>query len=900
VSQLPTRDFRLDPFQELALAELDAGRSVLVAAPTGSGKTVVAEHAVELALAEGSRAFYTTPIKALSNQKFHDLARRHGADRVGLLTGDNAVNGDAPVVVMTTEVLRNMIYARSRALDDLRYVVLDEVHYLQDAYRGPVWEEVIVHLPAHVRLVCLSATVSNADELADWLTTVRGPTATVVEHHRPVALDHLYAVEDRGRDELEVVPILRDGQPDPRGRRFDVDPRQSWQGRGRGRGGGSAGRGGGRRPYATPDRVEVVRHLAARSMLPAIQFIFSRAACDDAVRACVRAGLRLTTAAERARVAELVEQHVGGLSDDDLAVLDHDRWASALGDGVAAHHAGMIPPFKEAVEACFLEGLVKVVFATETLALGINMPARTVVIEKLTKFTGERHEALTPAQFTQLTGRAGRRGLDEHGNAMVLWSPFVPFDEVARLAASRSFRLTSSFRPTYNMAGNLVRRYPPEEAHRLLNLSLAQYQADKGVVGLEARLARRTGELAALEAEARCELGDVEEYRRLRDDDQGGARPGGGGPGGGAPGGDDPPAEVERALAALAPGDVVRLGGPGRGAAAAVLSVAERRGTPTRATVITGKRRVLDVSAADLRRVPEVVGRVRLPKPYAPRRPSFQRAAAQAVVALTREAGPEEPPAHTSHPVHRCPDRDGHLRAARQAERARREVADLRRRIEASGDSLARRFDRILQLLDDWGHLDGWALSPKGEQLVRLYHESDLLIAEVLHTGLLDDLDPASLAGLVSCFTYEHRSPVPAPAPWFPRPRDRDRFARIEALATELNDQERRLGLPPTRRPDPGFLPLAHAWAAGEGFDEVLADETLSAGDFVRNVKQLLDLLRQVADAARSPATASAARAAADALFRGVVAASSTVNRSPHDGEGVDDDLAEAVVEGDP
>jgi ATP-dependent RNA helicase HelY len=873
-------DFDLDPFQRRAIAALDAGESVLVAAPTGSGKTVVAEHAVELAVRQGGKASYTTPIKALSNQKFHDLVRRHGIARIGLLTGDNSINADAPVVVMTTEVLRNMIYARSSALDGLQFVVLDEVHYLQDFYRGPVWEEVIVHLPAPVRLVCLSATVSNAEELADWLTAVRGPTATVVETNRPVELENHFLVEDRLNERLELLPTLVKGKPNPRGQRFDVDPREGWRGRSR-------------RRYATPRRLDVVELLDERAMLPAIYFIFSRAACDDAVRACVQSGRRLTTAEERARIREVADRHTASLSDDDLAVLDHARWLNGLEAGIAAHHAGMVPPFKEAVEACFVEGLTKVVFATETLALGINMPARTVVIEKLTKFTGERHESLTPAEYTQLTGRAGRRGIDDHGNAIVLWSPFVTFEAVASLVASRSFKLASAFRPTYNMAANLVRRYEADEAHRLLNLSFAQYQADQDVVVLERRLAQRTQELASLEADATCELGDVDEYRRVVDRERRRAH-------------SSPRREVEDALAGLKPGDVVWLVGGKSAGPAAVLSVAHRRAGSVRVRLITPSRRVVNRGSAEFDEPPAVVGHVELPSPFAPHSTGFQREVADQLGRLrlkrparARATGPDE--AETSgraandHPVAGCPDREKHLRAARQAERVRREVGDIERRIRGHAESLARQFDRVLQLLEAWEYLDGWRLTPRGEQLVRIFHECDLLIAEALESSLLDDLDPPTLAGMVSCFTYEHRSPGPAPEPWFPDARTRQRYEQIAQLAADLNADEGALGLPPTRRPDPGFFALAHAWTAGEGLDDVLADDELSGGDFVRNTKQLLDLLRQIGDAAPSRATATAARRAADAMFRDVVAASSAVTTEGNEGEGVDDDVDDAI-----
>jgi ATP-dependent RNA helicase HelY len=863
---LASYGFELDPFQRRAVDALDASESVLVAAPTGSGKTVVAEYATNLALNDGGKAFYTAPIKALSNQKFGDLTRRYGASRVGLLTGDNSINGAAPIVVMTTEVLRNMIYAGSDALDRLRYVVLDEVHYLQDAYRGPVWEEVILHLPERVRLVCLSATVSNAEELADWISTVRGPTVAVIEERRPVELVNLYCVGDRSSPDLHLLPTLVDGEPNPEASRLDAESLRGPRLRGRPT-----------RRFFTPRRTEVVERLAEDDLVPAIYFIFSRAACDDAVDACVRAGLRLTSPEERPRIRAIAEQHVEALSDGDLDVLGYDRWLDGLEQGIAAHHAGMVPPFKEAVEACFAEGLVKVVFATETLALGINMPARTVVIENLSKFTGERHEFLTAGEYTQLTGRAGRRGIDPVGYAAVLWSPFVPFEQVASLASSRAFRLTSAFRPTYNMAANLVARCEPAEAHHLLNLSFAQYQADRSVVRLEARLEKRRIALAALEEEARCERGDAAEYAQLVDEIEMARRR-------------LQPSrrEVTDALMQLKPGDVIDVSGARNRGRAAVLSFANR-GSESRLKAITDHRKVLTLSSSDFDDVPRVLGHIDLPVPYTPNSRSFQLQVARRLQ-RTRLRGPDtgrrrrQTAEHAEalanadrHPVARCEDRDKHVRAVSQLPRVRAEVEQLERSVKGRTESLARRFDRVLRLMDAWGHLDGWALTEKGVRLAHLYHECDLLITETLEAGLFDDLDPASLAGLVSVFTYEHRSPTPPPAPWFPSSKVRERFTEIERLATELQADEHRAGLTLTRMPEPGFVALAHAWAAGEGLDDVLEDEDLSGGDFVRNVKQLIDLLRQLGQTTRSE-TARVANQAADQLLRGVIAASSMLN----------------------
>ncbi len=846
--------FPLDTFQRAAIDELRAGNSVLVAAPTGSGKTVVAEHALADALANRQRAFYTTPIKALSNQKYRDLCVRHGSERVGLLTGDNSINGDAPLVVMTTEVLRNMIYARASALDNLRYVVLDEVHYLEDAYRGPVWEEVIVHLPRPVRLVCLSATVSNANELAEWITAVRGPTAVVVEHTRPVKLVNLYCSADRTSDRLHLLPTLLDGRANPEGHRFDPETAHRRNGRPRPR-----------RPFSTPSRIDVVERLGEEGFLPAIFFIFSRAACDDAMRLCVDAGIRLTSADERDQIRRIVETRTAALSDSDLHVLGYDQWLLGLEQGIAAHHAGMVPPFKETVEQLFTEGLVKVVFATETLALGINMPARTVVIEKLTKFTGDTHEFLTSGQYTQLTGRAGRRGIDTVGHAIVLWSPFVAFQQVADLAASRSFVLRSSFRPTYNMTANLVRRYHQHEAQRMLNLSFAQFQTDGAIVRIEVRLQRRRAELADM-VDALAASGTSRENLEALRDAHSAARA------------DaetaSPSKSLDAELSRLKPGDVVAL--PGE--RAVVLSVAYRRAGTVRVRLIGQDANLITVSGADLDQAPAVVASVTLPIPFAPNSRTFQREVAEELRRLrARKIAAKEP---RQPKQGKAFDGGPHAKAFRlleQIERAEREIADLDQRVQAQSGSLAKRFDAVLGLLRAWRFVDDWTLTPRGAQLVRIFHECDLLIAEALARGIFDGLDPASLAGLASCFIYEHRSQNPPAPPWFPSFLVRERVEQLMVLVDELNALEAARRIAPTRHIDPTFFALAHAWAAGNTLETVLDDEEVSGGDFVRNIRQLVDLLRQLGDASTVPATAECARSAAEAIQRGVVLASSVV-----------------------
>ncbi len=493
--------FPTDPFQEESMDALDRGANVLVTAPTGSGKTLVAAYAIDQALREGKTSFYTTPLKALSNQKYREFVAEYGTAAVGLLTGDTVINPGAAIVVMTTEVLRNMLLAESPHLATLSVVVLDEVHFLQDPYRGGVWEEVLILSPPTVTFVCLSATVSNAKDLGAWIASIRGETAVIGATERPIALRHHVAVQRRGQVEPELIDLLDGDRPSTEGLRLDGLVRRSLEQRR-----GSAylqGRHAGALPIATPRRAAVVELLDAEQLLPAIVFIFSRAACDDAVRHCLRMGIRLTTSTERRRIVEIAEHHVTQLTDEDLGVLGFNEWLDALCCGVAAHHAGMVPAFREAVEQCLQEGLLGVVFATETLALGINVPARTTVIERFTKFAGAGRTTLTSGEYAQLTGRAGRRGLDEEGHAVTVFSTESSFADMAKIATAPSPQLRSSFKPTYNLVCNLVRRYDPETAHQLVNRSFAAWEAAKRPAGASSggpsgQLDRRIAVLQAL------------------------------------------------------------------------------------------------------------------------------------------------------------------------------------------------------------------------------------------------------------------------------------------------------------------------------------------------------------------------------------------------------------------
>ncbi|MHB1712776.1 MAG: DEAD/DEAH box helicase, partial [Acidimicrobiales bacterium] len=579
-----------------------------------------------------------------------ELVDRYGAQRVGLLTGDVSHQPRAPIVVMTTEVLRNMLFSRSVSLEDLAVIVLDEVHYLQDPSRGSVWEEVLVLTPPDVRFVSLSATVSNASDFGAWLTSVRGATRVVVETRRPVTLHHHYAVAERGSDRVTVLPLFRGGKANPDGLRLDERRRNP------------------RNRFRSPRRTEVARYLSEAGMLPAITFIFSRAACDDATRQCLADGLRLTTPEERLRIRDVTEEAVERLSDDDLRTLGYGQWSAALEAGIAPHHAGLVPAFRQAVERCFSEGLLKMVFATETLALGVNMPARTVVVERFSKFRGHDSSSLTAGEYQQMTGRAGRRGIDTVGHAVILWSQSTSFASVAAIASARPPDLTSSFHPTYNLAVNLVRRWSKAEARGLLAASYGQWQAPPGSVSLPVQL------------------------------------------------------------------------------------------------------------------------------------------------------------------------------------------------------------DRRLTILESRGYIDGWRVTDAGHLLAGIYHESDLLVAEALRAGLLDGLEPALLAGVVSGFTYEaRRLEMEYHAPR--QPRVVECLTLLDALAGDLRTEEQGNGLKRTRRPHSGLARSVVSWARGGLLSSVLQECDVAPGDFVRNIRQLIDLIRQIANLGPSRETAESATAAVSLLRRGVVAA---------------------------
>lgn len=871
-------DFPLDDFQERGCKALASGRSVLVAAPTGAGKTVVGEFAVHLALEGGGKCFYTTPIKALSNQKFNDLVRRYGPERVGLLTGDNSINSEAAIVVMTTEVLRNMLYSSSSTLDGLSYVVMDEVHYLADRLRGPVWEEVIIHLPLRVHLAALSATVSNAEEFGEWLSTVRGATDIVVDEHRPVPLwqevmigERLYDlfVDDRHESiNPEVLRVAREAArwapTRTRGRRT--------------------------RDRFTPWRTDVVSKLHDEHMLPGITFIFSRAGCDAAVEQCLSSGLRLTTPAERMEIDDTVERRTVDLPHEDLSVLGFDTWAEGLRRGVAAHHAGMLPIFKEVVEELFQRGLIKMVFATETLALGINMPARTVVLERLVKWNGEAHVAITPGEFTQLTGRAGRRGIDVEGNAVVVWHPGLDPEALGGLASTRTYPLRSSFRPSYNMAVSLIRQMGRLQARDVLETSFAQFQADRAVVGLAAQIRRNDEALEGYFASMTCHLGDFAEYstirRTLTDIEKQQSRERGA----------RRRAAIDQSLSDLRVGDVIGiLSGRRPGPAVVVETSSEPLETSPRPTVMSLDRQVRRISSGELQRPATVLGRLRISRDFSPRSSADRKAlsvrlrsfAAEAnATSRTRDDGTPADEGEVralrlalrNHPCHGCHDREAHARWSERYHRLKAETSVLQGRVDSRTHSIARQFDRVCDVLEGLDYLapsaDGLIVTERGDLLSGLYSDRDLLIAQALEEGLWSELDAAGLAAICAGLVYEGRGREEAPR--LPSGAVRLALEATHQLAGELESLEREHDVRFQRDLDFGFVWPLHRWAHGGRLSTVLGDTDLAAGDFVRWTRQVIDLLDQIHEAVDvgSPLR-DRARAAIAAVDRGIVAYSS-------------------------
>ncbi|WEV47669.1 DEAD/DEAH box helicase [Bifidobacterium sp. ESL0690] len=849
-----TLPFELDPFQIEANEALEAGENVLVAAPTGAGKTIVADFAMHLAQEKNVKAFYTTPIKALSNQKYHDLVDIYGSDHVGLLTGDTSINSEANIVVMTTEVLRNMLYENSETLRALRYVILDEVHYLADKFRGPVWEEVIIHLPKSVKIVGLSATVSNVEDFCAWIESVRGATKLVVSEKRPVPLEQHVMVQSDDQHEPELIDLYRHNKNgvqtdklnaklvdriDQLDRKAASRAHEEWRGgKNRHRRGVEKRRRPGQVRRYTPRRWAVVDELNFMGLLPGIYFIFSRNGCDEAVEQCLRAGLELTTKDEVRRIRAIVDEMVEGeLDHADLKALGFARFRYALEEGFAPHHAGMVALFRQIVERLFEEGLVKMVFATETLALGINMPARCVVIEKLEKFNGVDHVTLTPGEYTQLTGRAGRRGIDTIGHAVIVdHQGFVPAT-AASLSSKRVYPLHSSFKPTFNMAVNLLNSSSYETARDTLDHSFAQWEANESAEDLESRIQTLQKAVEGYEKAFACSHGDFKEFMTIRQ----------------------------------------KL---------SYLQKDERRHLKRR-SFSSDKARTEAFLNLDRR-----IETLKTEESEHPCKscPDFQNHLKWGHRWL-RESK------ELRHARGRYESRTGSV--ARQFDQICKVLSSLgylkeiRGNIDkhtsyedsqaspsmVSNDEIATSIQKTNSQPAAQETRD-YKLSMRGQLLRHLYSEYDLVLSEAITDGFLDGLEPEELAATLSALVYQARrggDNEPRRYPGGPGGpvatscrRLRDVFADVEMMREDADLDE----LEPL---DFGLVDVMYDWARGEDLAQILHGTELTGGDFVRNAKRLSDVLQQISTAdtyykAGDPHLAENARKANKLVNRGIVA----------------------------
>lgn len=849
VDSYAARGIVLDDFQLDAIRALAAGADVLVSAPTGAGKTVVAEFAVELALARSTKCIYTAPIKALSNQKYKDLANRLGAENVGLLTGDQSINRQAPILVVTTEVLRNMLFQRDGVIADVGYAVLDEVHYLADQFRGPVWEEIILQLPAHVRLVSLSATIANVDEFSQWLRAVRGRTEVIVSTERPVPLVQQVAVKRR------LIPLYnRDGELSAALTRVDAhgDTRRNWR----------------RRGVSPARRRKLIQQLAERDMLPAIEFIFSRKGCDRAVRDLLDTDVVLTDKAEDRAIHRQLQELRQTLTDADARAVRFNFWAKAMRRGYSAHHAGMFPALKELAESLMEQGLLKLVYATGTLALGIDMPVRTVALEELRRWDGTDFVDLTATEYTQLIGRAGRRGKDKIGNAVVLHTADLDLAALVDLGSGRVEPLLSAFFPSYNTVVNLLANYSYAQARTIMGTSFAQFQNNAELGEIAGKLSRVEARLAENETTLadECSRGDLTEYLQLHSTAQRASK-----------------AERKRAKAeyrkkiadtwrAAQTGQLYAYARNGELEYGVALSVSDKklRLVTLYAELVWLYRDELSSELRDL-------GQIALPFGLSIKDPAVREDVAEKIfqeVSSRVELGVDRDlegswdrfavrpnPQLEQHPVHSCPKLPKHLTAGAEFLSLLARRTELQNTRDEFSESVGREFDATANVLRRIGYLQGedYTLAGGAAILRRIHNEADLLICLCMSEAQFAELTPAQFAGICSAFLCDRRLGTRQPY----TPQLRGAWHSILRNLSFLLDMEEDAGIVRTPDPFPGGAEAFLAWANGADLETVLQQADLVVGDFISANRRLIDLLGQLADAGAGfwlGDTASAAR----------------------------------------
>ncbi len=782
--------FPLDPFQEQAIRHILRGESVIVSAPTGAGKTLIAEFAIYRALAAQRRVIYTTPLKALSNQKFADFGRQYGSDLVGILTGDVKVNPRAPILVMTTEILRNLLFTEKP--EDIASAVLDECHYMGDEGRGTVWEEIVINCPTTIQLVALSATVSNIQEIAAWISQVHRPIHAIYQPVRPVPLQYLLCHLDS-----EIAPLTAPKRKSP------MAPEVHIRGeRRRGRDRAPVFHGRGRRRPASPS--VVIPQLRERRWLPAIYFIFSRSGCERALRRFLEDGGSLLEPERRAEVDEAIANTLRDYPSIMPETEVNGLLLEGLRRGAGLHHAGVLPALKRLTEVLFERGLVKVVFATETMSLGIHMPAKSVVIQGIRKRSDIGFRQLTLNELTQMAGRAGRRGIDPEGKCLIALDAPEAEDEVRDLLAGTPEPIQSRFRVGYSSAALLVDLYrDPAAVRRVIESSFGQYQNRQRIRVLEterAELLTRLAKTAGIDSPC-CTITDLLAYREKR-----------------------AALEAERER-------VRRLGlggkrkGRHRGAAASPWSES-----------LHEARQRLEVMALDL--------------------------------------------SHLS--CHRCPHRGNQERLLKRSDRIRQTLEGRGQSLRDLERSYWEQFLRVVEVLRHFGYLADSTLSPEGRLIASLRHDNELTVARVAFSGLLDGLQPAEAAAVLSCLVEEPRETETLFARELLRrlPHLRRRVQTLESLAEEVErvQQNRRVNLPISMHTT--YLAVTYEWTAGEEDWVRLIRNFFGGheGDLIRAFRRLIDLCRQLIDSPELPTTLrSSLHQAVRMLDRGIVLESALI-----------------------
>jgi len=839
--------FDLDEFQKSAIAALNAGRSVVVCAPTGSGKTLIGEYAIYRALARGRRVFYTTPLKALSNQKLRDFRDQFGVDQVGLLTGDASINREAPILVMTTEIFRNMLYGTpigevGTSLVGVEAVVLDECHYMNDRQRGTVWEESIIYCPTEIQLVALSATIANSEQLTDWINQVHGPTELIYSNFRPVPLE-FYFGNPKG-----LFPLLdkNTGKLNPR-----LKPKR-----------GSGDRKSGPRPEA-PSLIDTLSHLYSRDMLPAIYFIFSRRGCDKAVEELGTLSLVNEAEAEQLRrqIDEFLRRHPEAGRSGQVGPLYR---------GIAAHHAGILPAWKGLVEELFQQGLIKVVFATETLAAGINMPARTTVISTLSKRTDLGHRLLTASEFLQMAGRAGRRGMDERGYVVTLQTPFEGAKEAAYLATAEPDPLVSQFTPSYGMVLNLLQTHTLEEARGLIERSFGQYLATlhlkpqyEDVAELEAQLEQIQEQLQYVD------MRQMESYEKLRQR-----------------------LKVERQLLKTLQeqaqearteqlgltinfamsGTLLSLRGKNVPTASPILVVLVAKtpgsgqspyliclGSDNRWYVVMTTD-VVDLYA-ELPRLDipsDLLPPVEMPlKPGQSRRGNAETAAiAQAIPTpaalhiapevLAQQARVNAVEAQLeSHPLRQLGNPANIFKRQKRSIQLEAEIAERQAELNRYSHRHWEEFLHLIEILQRFGCLDELLPTHLGQIAAAVRGDNELWLGLALASGEFDNLDPHHLAAAVAAIVTE----TPRPDSWVRytlSAQVEEALAGLRSTRRQLFQLQRRYNVAFPIWLEYDLVALVEQWALGVEWSDLCSNTSLDEGDVVRLLRRTLDLLSQV------------------------------------------------------